>query len=119
MRYLILCAFALLASNASAGPNKVTSKVLYERATVGTSTLAATSTADKKVWGWSICHEVASPAAYIALSENADPLLDGLRIVPDSCWECPDCGFGPLNRLKVKAQAAGANYTIVQRIGGR
>lgn len=114
--FFIISATLITSYQALAQTGKRSDKVLYERATVGTTAQAATSNANKSVHGWQICHEVGSGASYISLSEGADPDTDGLRLAPGVCFDCVDCGFGPLNRLRVKGQAAGAPYAIVQRL---
>lgn len=117
MRWVMaVIAFVMVADISMGQTGKVSSKVLYERQTVGTTTAAATSNANKAVWGWTLCHETGSAATYLALSESADPETDGHRLVPGACYDCSNCGEGPLRRLQVKAQAAGAPYVIIQRL---
>lgn len=118
MRYLLyFVSILLFASSAQAQIAKRTGKMFYSRSTVGTTAqdVIAAANVQKKTYGWLVCHDPGSTATYVDVSENADPATDGLRLGPGQCFDCDDCGEGVLRRLRIKAQAAGAGYSVVQK----
>ena len=116
MRYIFtLLSFVFVCDLALAQLATRTGKLEYVRGTVGTT--AADAVADnlvpKTTYTWSVCHDPDSPAAFLLFSENADPAVDGTKLEPGACYECLTCGGGPLRRMQVKAQAAGAGYSVI------
>jgi hypothetical protein len=118
MRFLsMIIAMICLFSVNSFASTSVASKVIYDRGSVGTTAAAATEVANKATWGWTLCHDgVGSGGTYLAFSEDTDPDTDGTRLVPGACFDCINCGFGTLSRLRVKGQAAATTYSIIQRV---
>lgn len=89
--------------------------VLYSHASIGTTAGAAISSASvgPAILGWTICADGAN-ASYIALSNNADPDTDGVRIKAGECLACPSCSPATLKAAKVKGGAAAQLYAILQ-----
>ena len=92
------------------------SSIKYYHSTVGVAAQDAITAieVDTRLKGWRICHDAASTAGYLAISTNADPATDGLRIAPSQCYQCDDCGSKGLLEANVKADAAATGYSVLQ-----
>jgi len=90
--------------------------VEYSHSTVGTSAADAIAAinVDSKLKGWLICHDAGSASVYLAVSNTADPDLDGVRLEPSQCFECTECGFLTLKDANVKGSAASTGYSVIQ-----
>ena len=113
-KFLLL--LLLCHSTAYATLGRRVGKIEYHHASVGTTAAAAINAIDvsKDIVGWRVCHDGGSTADYLALSEGADPDVDGVRIAKGSCFECDDCGAQALRNLNVKASAAATGYSVIK-----
>lgn len=112
----IVLFLAMFSSSAYASLGRRVGKIEYHHASAGTATSAAINAIDvpRDIVGWRICHDIDSTAAYLALSESADPDVDGMRIGAGDCFECDDCGAQALKNLNVKAPAAATGYSVIK-----
>ena len=117
-KLLFLLSLLMVSTSVNAQMQSRTGKLDYHRSTAGTSAseVIADNLVKKTVYGWLLCHDVDSPAAYLLFSENADPAVDGRKLAPGECFNCVWCGGGPLRRMNLKAQAAGAGYSLIQQL---
>lgn len=116
LAYLTLI-FSFFVSSVVLGANpRRISKVSYFHSTVGTTAQDAIPAGNviTRLQGWRICHDAGSTAGYLAVSNGADPATDGIRIAPDSCYLCDDCGSRGLLDANVKADAASTGYSVLQ-----
>lgn len=113
----IILFLAMFSSSAHATLGRRVGKIEYHHGTAGLATSAAINAINvpRDVVGWRVCLDAAAaPADYLALSEGADPEIDGLRIAAGSCYECDDCGAQALKNLNVKASAAATGYSVIK-----
>ena len=92
------------------------SSVAYAHDLVGVAAQVALATVsiDVGLRGWRVCHDAASAGTWLAVSQGADPAIDGVRVAPGQCFECDDCGSKGLIGLNVKADAAATGYSVLQ-----
>lgn len=107
---------AMFSSSAYATLGRRVGKIEYHHASAGLATSAAINAIDvpRSLVGWRVCLDAGSAADYLAISEGADPEVDGMRIAAGSCYECDDCGAQALKNLNVKASAAATGYSVIK-----
>lgn len=87
----------------------------FDHSTVGTSAQDAIAPANvgANVLSWAVCADSAN-ANYVAVSQNADPDTDGIRLGAEQCYTCSNCTASLLKSLKVKGGAAAQGYSVLQ-----
>lgn len=90
-------------------------KTDFDHGTVGTSAQDALADADvgANVLSWAICADSAN-ANYVAVSQNADPDTDGIRLGAEQCYTCANCTASLLKAIQVKGGAASQGYSVLQ-----
>lgn len=118
---LIVAAFALFTLSTSASAQfavgKRVGKMSYSHGSVGTSAAAAISSGS--VVGnsvrWLICNDaVNGSSTYLAVSSNANPAVDGIRLGLGQCLECQNCSTALLKAINVLGQGASNGYSVTQ-----
>lgn len=115
--FILLIMLSFFSNSALAQVGMKTGKLKYYRTTAGlaASDAITDSLVPKTTYGWMVCHDIGSTAQWVVVSEGADPAVDGVKLAPGACLDCLDCGEGPLQRMQIKAQAAGAGYSILMK----
>jgi len=101
-------------ANAKDKGGKKIGHVSYSHDMASTKTQPATNMIEEKIEGWRICHDPGSEAGFLAISNTEDPELDGTRIGPGQCFECPGCTSETLTRANVKSDVDDTGYSVVQ-----
>ena len=66
------------------------------------------------VMGWRICNASGNSSTWLAVGKTTDPEVDGMRLAPGGCMECPSCARDTLGLVKVSSQAGSNAYSVVQ-----
>lgn len=64
--------------------------------------------------GWRICNAAINSSTWLAVGKTTDPEVDGVRLGPGKCFDCPACTKAALGAVKLSAQAAADAYSVVQ-----
>lgn len=115
---LALAALALSISSlgfAQIGAQKITKQV-YAHGSIGTTAASAviSTTVERNLKRWTLCHDGGSVNAYLSFSKAADPDTTGARLAAGQCYTCFGCSQKTLIDLNVKGSAAATGYSVIQ-----
>ena len=115
---VLLAVFALtgVANAQQFFANSRISTVTQSNDAVGTS--AAVAIAPASVGGnllsFKICNDPINTSTYLYVGQATDPSTDGVMLDKGQCFVCENCKGSVLKSMRVIAQAAANNYSIVQ-----